>query len=218
MIVIDFKGAKGTDYSKLSLTRILKYKGHYISPKRLTNGNIKLHKTLIFDLPAVLSCPNCSACKSTCYAMQAQLQYADCRVFRNTNFHMAMFNLPLLKKLIVAQLETAVCNTVRIHSSGDFFSQAYVDMWESIIKLFPTKKFYAYTKAEKLFNFAKLSNFNLITSLIRGKLNYGGINYCNMLKSRYNAFICPCGINNTVKCGIDCTYCVTNKKVCFLIH
>jgi len=207
-----------TDYSKSSATRTLKCKGGFITPKRLTNGNEKLHRVLVFDLPAILSCPNCKDCKKTCYAVQAQKQYADCRVFRNTNFYFATFETEKLQSLIVDQLKKAKINVVRIHSSGDFFSQKYIDMWTAIMKQFPNKKFYAYTKVEKLFKFKKLFNFNLITSFINGKLNYGNIEYCNELKKRYNAFICPCGIDKNVKCGIDCNYCVTNKNVCFLQH
>lgn len=207
-----------TDYSKSSATRDFEYKGHFITSKRLTNGNSKLHDVLVFDLPAVLSCPNCKECKGSCYALQAQMQYADCRVFRLTNFHLAMFDINTLQILIEKQLKSANTNVVRIHSSGDFFSQKYVDMWTAIMKKFPEKQFYAYTKVEKLFKFKKLSNFNLITSFINGKLNYGNIEYCNELKKRYNAFICPCGIDKEVKCGIDCNYCVTNKNVCFLQH
>lgn len=215
---LSFEGSANVDYSEVSLTRTFKYKGHFIAQKRLKNGNGKLHKMLVFDLPAILSCPNCSSCKNTCYALQSQLQYADCRVFRNTNFHFATFNLDKLQSLIELQLQTTIVKVVRIHGSGDFFSQEYVNMWLEVISKFPHINFYAYTKAEKIFTFAKLSNFNLITSLINGKLNYGSQKYCHMLKSRYNAFICPCGINKEVKCGIDCTYCVKGKKVCFLKH
>ncbi len=215
---LDYKGTKDTDYSKVSLTRTFEYKGGFITPKRLTNGNGKLHGVLVFDLPAVLSCPNCKDCKSSCYALQAQKQYADCRVFRLTNLHLAVFNIKLLQSLIEKQLKGAKTNVVRIHSSGDFFSQEYIDMWTSIMKKFPDKKFYAYTKVDNIFKFKKLSNFNLITSFINGKLNFGDMEYCNDLKKRFKAFICPCGIDKSVKCGIDCNYCVTGKNVCFLQH
>jgi hypothetical protein len=38
-------------------------------------------------------------------------------------------------------------DTVRVHVSGDFFSQIYFDAWMSVARLFDTKKFYAYTKS-----------------------------------------------------------------------
>lgn len=213
-----FAGKINTDYKSQSFTRKYSYMNNYITPKRLTSGNGKLHKMLVFDLPAVLSCNNCASCKNTCYAIQQQLQYSDCRVFRNTNFHMANFNLNELQSLIEAQLQSTKLKVVRIHSSGDFFSQQYIDMWIKVISKFKDINFYAYTKVEKMYKFKKLANFNLITSLIEGKLNYGSLEYCNKLKDKYNAFICPCGINKDIKCGIDCNYCVTNKKVCFLQH
>ena len=36
---------------------------------------------------------------------------------------------------------------VRIHQSGDFFSQAYFDSWVLVAQAYPDKKFYGYTKA-----------------------------------------------------------------------
>jgi len=221
IVKLTFIGAKDTNYFESSMTRTLKYKGGFITPKRLTNDNGKLHGILTFDLPAVLSCPNCASCKSTCYALQAQMQYPDTRVFRLTNFHLATFNLNKLQTLIEAQLSGTSIKVVRLHSSGDFFSQKYIDMWANIISKFPKKRFYTYSKVKKMFDFSyitSLTNFNLITSFISGFLNYGDMEHCQTLKKRFKAFICPCGIDKTAKCGINCNYCVKNKKVCFLQH
>ena len=64
----------------------------------------------------------------------------------------------------------------RIHSSGDFYSQAYIDKWEQITKNNPSVIFYAYTKQKRKFNFdglAALPNFVLIDSLQYRRVNYG---------------------------------------------
>lgn len=39
------------------------------------------------------------------------------------------------------------CNAVRIHASGDFFSQDYFDMWLELCKENPNVEFWAYTKS-----------------------------------------------------------------------
>jgi hypothetical protein len=202
-------------------TKSLLYNGKYINPNRLGKGNSKLKNILIFDLPAVKSCLNCSDCKKTCYAMKAQRIYPIVLNFRNENFLMAKTDLNGLGELIRKQLEKSKEKVVRIHSSGDFFSQEYIDFWYNIIKDYTGIKFYAYTKVEKLFDFSKiesLENFNLILSTIDGKLNYGSVKYVNEMKVKYNSFICPATNGFNIKCGLNCNYCVSNKNVVFVEH
>ena len=210
------------DYTKKTSTRNVRYENLYISPKRLVKGNTKLYNILIFDLPAVKSCLNCSSCASSCYAVKAQRQYVDTRIFRDTNLHLFLHNKELLFDLIVEQLSNTKVTTVRLHSSGDFFSQSYIDMWDKIIGMFPNIKFYSYTKVEKLLDFSNIEkhkNFNLILSFIEGNLNYGSIEYCKELNAKYGTFICPVtnGVKD-IKCGKGCNYCISNKNVCFVEH
>lgn len=210
------------NYDEQTSTRSLEYNNIFINPKRLVRGNSKLVNILIFDLPAGKSCLNCSDCKDKCYAMKAQQQYVDTRILRDTNFFMYANNPELLKELIVEQLSGTKITTVRIHSSGDFFSQSYIEFWDEIIGMFPNIKFYAYTKVENLLNFSEIEkndNFNLIRSLINGKLNFGSLEYCKELKSVYGAYICPATKKGSdVKCGKECSYCISNKNVCFIEH
>jgi hypothetical protein len=112
-------------------------------------------------------------------------------------------------------------SVVRIHSSGDFFSQAYINFWDEIIGMFPKIKFYVYTKVADILNFTSIqrnANFNLISSFIGGKVNFGSIDYCNDLKRDYKAFICPVTSGADIKCGKECKYCVTKNNVCFVQH
>ena len=218
---LSFNGKANTIYNQSSLTRTFEYFNHYITEKRMSNGNKKLHNMLVFDLPSVKSCPNCKSCKSTCYATHQQIQYPDTNVYRNTNLHLFLNEQKTLQMLIEKQLTSSKKEVIRLHGAGDFFSQEYINFWANIIMRFPNKKFYAYTKVESMFDFSnitKLKNFNLITSFVGGKLNYGSLKYCEMLKERYNAFICPCGIDESKKCGVNCNYCITGKNVVFLIH
>ena len=221
--MVDFTNKK-TDYSVMSKGRTFPFQGNYIIPNRLVKGNSKLYNILIFDLPAVETCLNCGDCKAKCYAMKAQRQYVDTRIFRDTN--LALFNDSALqlKYLIVNQLNATKNTTVRIHSSGDFFSQEYIDFWQGIVYQFPNIKFYAYTKVSELLDFSKiesLSNFNLISSFVgEYQLNFGSLQYCEMLHTNHDSFICPATKTSDIKfrCGLNCNYCVTKKNVCFVIH
>jgi hypothetical protein len=56
---------------------------------------------------------------------------------------------------------------IRVHDSGDFYNQEYVDKWADIARANPDKKFYAYTKSlhldlKKLHN---ITNFHVIQSV-----------------------------------------------------
>ena len=220
---IDVSKATRVNYELPSKGRTLEYNGIYVTPKRLVNGNSKLVNILIFDLTAIASCLNCASCKATCYAVKAERQYVDTKIFRDTNLSMAKNDLYTLKLLIVKQLNNTKVTSVRIHSSGDFFSQYYIDFWSEIIALYPNIQFYAYTKVGKLLNFTQIEtnkNFNLINSLIENKvLNYGSLDYCNELNKTYDTFICPATKKRSeVKCGKDCFYCITKKNVCFIQH
>lgn len=220
---IDFTTNR-VDYKKSSKQRSLFIFDHYITPNRLVKGNSKLYNILIFDLPAVETCLNCNDCKDKCYAKKASVQYVDVRIFRDSNLQLFLSKRELLKELLILQLSNSKETTIRIHASGDFFSQDYIDFWNDIIKLFPLKKFYAYTKVSSLLDFSdicKLGNFNLIDSIINDiHLNFGDIDYCNSLNQKYGTFICPATKKGTIeyRCGLNCSYCVTNKNVCFIQH
>lgn len=132
-------------------------------------GNAKLGKdTFTFSIPAGYTCPFAKDCLSKadkrtgkvkdgpdtlfrCFAASQEVIYPNVRESRWNNFEMlkkayadagtvGMFNLiweSLPKK----------AKKVRIHVSGDFFSQAYFDAWVMVAKQKLDVLFYAYTKA-----------------------------------------------------------------------
>jgi len=190
--------------------------------KPLQAGNKKLSRDiLIFNLPPGKSCLNCKECYKTCYARKAYRQYPNVKISWDYNLSIARNDPEYLFDLLVLQLKGTKKNIIRIHSSGDFFSQEYIDLWERIILLFPDKKFYAYTKVNNILNFNKinkLKNFNLIESFIDGYLNYGPTDYCKKLVKNNKAFPCPATKGKDVTCGQDCNYCVTGSRPVFIIH
>ena len=189
----------------------------------LTRGNKKLDKSVVgWSLPPIKSCLNCASCQKTCYAMKAYRLYPNCKKSWDRNLDIAITGA--FKDLIIKQLSTIKkVSTVRIHVSGDFISQDYINNWCEIIKTYPNLQFYTYTKVMHLFDFTALKsllNMNLINSIADdGKINFGDENRVNeLLAMGYK--VCPATKtkHNDIKCGKNCTLCHTYNKVCFYIH
>jgi hypothetical protein len=186
----------------------------------MSKGNLKLSKKIkIFNLPAGRSCPAMDKCYKNCYAKKAERQYPAVRASRERNFRLAKENTQMLKGMILKDLKDG--DVVRIHESGDMFNQAYIDMWADIAKERPNVMFYTYTKTEHLFDFSKLKslpNFNVVSSLIAGKVNFGPEEEIQVRAKELGLPICPCKKGNKVICGEDCKICQTQSQVLFIQH
>jgi hypothetical protein len=193
----------------------------------LVRGNSKLsRKILCISLPPVKTCPNHGECHKTCYALKAWRMYPNVRKAWNRNLN-ASRRADFIQ-VITDELEKAGETVVRIHPSGDFYDMWYFIKWIQIARLFPEKKFYAYTKNTEAFSYFLKekwagywpSNFNLISSFIGGSLNYGSEDYVRQLVSDYRAFVCPCTVKGGPKiiCGEDCDYCLTGDRPVFVQH
>ena len=191
--------------------------------KLLISGNKKLSTgILIFNLPPGKSCLNCSDCFKTCYARKAYRQYPSVKTVWDQNLETSKNNPVLFEKLITNQLERTGKDVIRIHSSGDFYNQEYIDLWAKIIRSFPKKRFYAYTKVKNILDFTgieQLSNFNLIDSFINGHINFGSRDEVDTwIREDKTLFICPATKGKNVTCGKECNYCLTNNRVIFIKH
>lgn len=197
--------------------------------ERFNAGNSKLSNSiLIFDLPAGSdgSCVDCSACEGTCYAKFAQVFYPSTKLFRDVNFELAKNYPETLFTLLEMQLSSTKNNVVRIHSSGDFYDEKYVDNWIELIHKFPKKRFYCYSKSPYILERENLpKNLNVISSFltINGKkyLNYGNMKYLTELQEKDpSIFLCPATTHKAWdgKCGKECKVCLTHNKIGFLLH
>ena len=200
--------------------------GAYMSAP-MAKGNSKLDKSiLIFDLLAVATCRNCKQCAGTCYALKAQRMYANTLLKRSLNTYLAMHDIDFLFECIAEQIKHSRKNVVRIHSSGDFFSQYYIDKWAELIAKFPNVRFYAYTKVDHIFDFSKieaLKNFNLIRSILPdGRKNYGPEEEVNANSKQFGFPVCPyrknMNVNDMPHCGGSCGICLHSPVVLFVEH
>ena len=184
----------------------------------LSQGNRKCSKMWIFNLPAIKACPNHSECAETCYALKAQRIYPTARKARESNFRAAKRNMPRLEKFLCKKIGTGKYGVVRIHESGDFFSQAYIDMWARIAWAYSDIDFFAFTKVYGMFNLAPLTglpNVRIHNSFIGGGLNYGDPDYIRSLRKRVpGLYLCEASASvGGKKCNIDCTKCITGSAV-----
>lgn len=92
-----------------------------------------------------------------CFAANQELQYDAVRANRWRNFDLlkaaeksgganGMYEL-IKKSLEYAFDEHGKKDEVRIHESGDFYNQNYLDAWVKVANAFPNVVFYAYTKS-----------------------------------------------------------------------
>lgn len=174
--------------------------------KAIQKGNAKLHNMYMFNLPA--SKEVCGRTCKGCYAIKEQVRFPKgvlgARLKRLETAKHPNFDVQIDSELGRLRKRPKF---FRIHASGEFFSQEYLDSWERIASANPDIVFYAYTKRKSEFDFSKvedLENFVLINSL-----QFGGLNYGKLESAPKEAFICPSYQGAT--CGESCTYCMTKE-------
>jgi hypothetical protein len=128
-------------------------------------GNAKLGKEITtFSLPAGWTCPGASQCLAKanrdtgriddgklqafrCFAASAEAAYTNVRESRWHNFDLLKGKTrEEMRDLILSSLPEEA-SIVRVHVSGDFFSEGYFLAWADVSKERPKVKFYAYTKS-----------------------------------------------------------------------
>ena len=149
------------------------------------NRNEKLEKTsggefnvIGFGIPADTNfrdengerrntCPGALACRAVCFAKQGRYVMPNVKKARAFNLEMtqradfaALVHDDLIRKRSI--------DTVRIHDSGDFYSQEYLDKWATIARSLPHLTFYAYTKSLHL-NLSGLPANLRVTQSLGGK-------------------------------------------------
>lgn len=175
--------------------------------KLIQKGNRKLSLMYMFNLPATREVCG-RECKG-CYAIGEQKRYPNVLPARQSRYEAS------LQPDFVSRIKSEISNIrnkpkyFRIHSSGEFYDQAYINKWISIANSFPDIVFYTYTKRMKDFDFTKLKalpNVVLIDSF-----HYGRINYGKPSTIPSNAFVCPHQKGSSVTCGESCVYCMSKQ-------
>ena len=195
--------------------------------KPLDRGNKKLAKNILsFSLPSISTCG--MYCKG-CYDIKS-MRHVSARKKRYVNYSMAVHNPEKLKELILNQIKNSKsCEFVRLHVGGEFFSLAYVKLWQSIVKevheFNPDIKFYTYTKSMYT-KMLKDAGINVVKSLYgKDQYNYGSFEEMNEMRKEHKGIICPVTVmaHNKVEvpdqfCGSNCHSCMNKENVFFVKH
>jgi len=241
MLSENTKKSKSEIYAEYGITfqngKILAPNFGLIAPL-LVDGNEKIgkgvfhfstlptNKTFAVDINGVVynvqgTCPcHCVGC----YATKGNYNFKGVRLALAIRTILARFNQDFVKNAILAQIKAENVKAVRIHASGDFFSDSYVEMWKSIISECPDTNFWTYTKKTDAENaFDSFPNANIVRSIVPNcGLNFG---HCDYILSTYETlkangetpYICRCGIDKNQHCA-DCKGCSINRYVLFIEH
>jgi hypothetical protein len=162
--------AKGFVYTN----KLVKHADILESGIKISVGNDKLGFIPNFNLPPIKSCLNHSTCATfkdstgknkRCYALKSYEMYTDTRANYDHNYDLCLTDLELVKKELIEYCRYNKPKYFRIHSSGDFYSKEYLEMWLAVIKACPKTKFLAYTKVYGFFHKLELpKNFSVFLS------------------------------------------------------
>jgi hypothetical protein len=113
------------------------------------------------------TCPGALACRAVCFAKQGRYTMKNVKAARAHN--LALSQDDSFTAFIIGDLaRMRTVNTVRIHDSGDFYSQEYLNKWAIIARALPYITFYAYTKSLTL-DFSSLPENFKVTQSLGGK-------------------------------------------------
>lgn len=185
-------------------------------------GNSKTgRKVLTFSI-SIESCP--CRCKG-CYAATGCYLFPSVQALLKRHYLLCMYHLDFVDAAIRAQLDTCKPGKeIRIHAAGDFFNDAYAEMWRAIVRDYPHLIFWTYTKAIKYESmFDTFDNANIVKSIIPGVgLNFGHCGYIadayeKLTRAGESVHICKCGIDKNHHCA-GCHNCSNHKYVLFIEH
>jgi hypothetical protein len=193
---------------------------------KISTGNAKLKDTFIFSMTPVATCPGATdECKRDCYAMKAYKQYPNVRTAWDHNTELSKteeFGSLVMQYLLTelnSKRKTAKFRHFRIHESGDFYNQNYLDKWIKIAKAFPMIEFLAYTKSGWL-DYSQCPPNMVVRMSVWEDSNPKKVNYdlplasMEGLEQREGAFHCK----PTYKCA-ECRFCwASTKDVFFTKH
>lgn len=141
----------------------------------ISNANDKLsdnenYSFYIFNLPSLITCPySTNICRKTCYAKSAENMFPLVRSSRSRNLEESKKDsfvndmVDYIAYLINSKKNKNKQIIFRLHESGDFYNQEYVNKWIEIAGNFREYNiiFQAYTKSIKFFKDKNLNDINI---------------------------------------------------------
>ncbi|MGW4890766.1 GP88 family protein [Kitasatospora sp. NPDC004240] len=136
-----------------------------VKPRRLLTQNRQLRQEGIFNwtLPAWAgrfpagrsynACPEAGACRKLCYARVGTYRFRNVLEAHERNLRMVIDRLEEWERQMAEELthKRYADSWIRLHDSGDFHSDEYLEAWLHIMRGAPDVKFYCYTKSVSRF-------------------------------------------------------------------
>jgi hypothetical protein len=99
------------------------------------------------------TCPSAGICRQACYALHGTYRWPQVLAKHHANLAFVLDDLAGWERAMTAELDARRFHGtwVRIHDSGDFFSDAYLLAWLRIMRNRGRTNFYAYTKEVRRF-------------------------------------------------------------------
>lgn len=142
---------------------------------KLSSSN-ELFIVAAFNLPAIAACPNAGRCKTGCYATQGNYRFPSVQKAYASNYALVKRDLGEFRELVSMDINRLQYKlvpgqrlAVRIHTSGDFYSEAYYHAWVDLAEANPNVLFYAYTKMISQ-SYSRLRPFNFVLIFSEGGL------------------------------------------------
>ena len=127
--------------------------------KRVFNFGISAYKTST----GILVCPFAKDCVKFCYAQKGAYNFGNVKPLFEKRYNLTKSNIFI--EAINDSIKAKKVDILRIHDSGDFYSNEYINKWITIAKENKDVIFYAYTKSIPLFEKNNLpENFIVIYS------------------------------------------------------
>jgi len=110
----------------------------------LSGGNVRMNIPT-WSIPAIDTCPAATEhCKRYCYAKKAENIWRGVRPSRDRNYRASLS--PDFVDRMVGLVGRAGSEYIRIHESGDFYSQEYLDKWFEVARRLPDVSFLAFSQ------------------------------------------------------------------------
>lgn len=218
---------------------------------KFSTGNGKLKNRLIFSLPAGYACPHAGVCKTfadrttglimdlpqftgteadefRCFAAMSETRPAV-RAARWHNWDLlreTMYQngnqVTLLADLIdLSLMHQPEKELVRVHESGDFWTEVYMHAWIMVAKRRPKQTFYAFTKSLGMWLSLKdimPNNFKL-TASCGGTLDYLIPKHTNVFERiAYVVYTEEDALAKGLEIDHDDSHCLGNKPFALLVH
>ena len=198
----------------------------------LSSSNSKLGDHIpAFNLPVLKTCPGKTRlCKVYCYArrhhfimkaIKNKLEYNYIHSKSESFVHRIISEINMFR--YYSESKGKKLYRIRLHSSGDFYSQAYLDKWGEIARTFPDIVMTAYTRSYML-DFSKVpKNLNLYYSMDSSTVNFSPHIKKQaqvILKKELPLYKSPDNQICNSKCRIcnKCYSLTTDKNMLFLKH